>query len=98
MKNKFRYQKYQLCLVIFDGLRDNAIKNSENGQHRSAQSRPKRKNKNTCTYVKNEGENITVLFGHYIQWIDLINHFHRHEDGFVHSVRLVGQAFASEIG
>ena len=81
-----------------DGLRDNTIKSSENGQHENAQSRPKLQNNNTCTHVKNEGENITVLSGQYIQWFDLINHFHRYEDGFVHSVRSVGQAFASEIG
>ena len=81
-----------------DGLRDNTIKSSENGQHENAQSRPKLQNNNTCTHVKLKKKNITVLFGQYIQWFVLINHFHRHEDGFAHSVRLVGQVPASKTG
>ena len=50
-----------------DGLRDNTIKSSENGQHENAQSRPKLQNNNTCTHVKSEEENITVSVGQYIQ-------------------------------
>ena len=81
-----------------DGLRDNTIKSSENGQHENAQSRPKLQNNNTCIHVKLKKKNITVLFGQYIQWVNLINRFHRHEDGFVHSVRLVDQVSTSQIG
>ena len=47
--------------VEIDGLRDNAIKSSENGQHKNAQSRPMLQNNNTCTHVKSEEENITVF-------------------------------------
>ena len=38
--------------ALGDGLRDNAIKSSENGQHKNAQSRPKLQDNNTCTHVK----------------------------------------------
>ena len=50
-------------MVLIDGLRDNAIKNSENGQHGKAQSRPNYHNNYTCTHVeKKREENITVPY------------------------------------